>query len=372
MFYLPTKEECDEIVSKSKQFFCKSFIFNNKEVVVYHYKQGNYDEFKKFNAWELRGLTFVKEKNKWRRFLAIHKFFELNQAPGWTEEDLKNKKVIKVSEKIDGTFVHPIIIDNQIFFKSKLRFDSHQALSAQKIYENSVNLQKFMDFCIKREFSPMFEYISEKSQVVMDYKKEALILIQIRDKKGNYILDFEKIADDFNIEYAEVCENKPLCEYMRNQNVCKSKEGWILIFEDMKFVKVKTTEYLKRHKIVADIKEHNIIQMILNNEIAQLFDILNPKSEKYEFVKSVYDKFNKKYDSLQREILNIINNFQGTNKEFREAYQNYPFYAILSEAYKKRKKQNPKETIKNWVVNNTKKLKNAKRFLEENSDYIEK
>jgi len=364
MFYLPTKEECDEIVAKSKQFFCKNFTFNNKEVAVYHYKQGNYEEFKKFNAWELRGLTFIKENNKWKRFLAIHKFFELNQAPGWMEEDLKDKKVIKVSEKIDGTFVHPIIIDNQVFFKSKLRFDSYQAINSQKIYENSKNLQEFIKYCIKNELFPMFEYISEKSQVVMDYKKEALILIQLRDKNGNYILDFEKTAEKFNIEYAGVCENKPLCEYIKNKDVCVSKEGWILIFEDMQFVKVKTNEYLKRHKILADIKEHNIIQMTLHNEIKELFDILNPKSEKYEFVKSIYDKFNQKYNSLQKELLHIINNFQGTNKEFKEKYQNHPFYAILSEAYKKRKKQSPKETIKNWVINNTKKLKNAKRFLE--------
>ncbi|GAB6074803.1 hypothetical protein [Nautilia lithotrophica] len=363
MFYLPSKDECDEIVANSKQFFCKSFTFKEREIAVYHYKQGNFEEFEKFNAWELRGLTFVKEGSEWNRFPAIHKFFELNQAPGWMEEDLKDKRVIKVSEKIDGTFVHPVIVGGEVYFKSKLRFDSYQALRSQEIYESSENIKKFVKHCFDNGLFPMFEYISEKSQVVMDYNKEALILTQVRDSEGNYLLDFEKMAEKFGVEYAGICENKPLNDYIKNKGVCVSKEGWILVFEDMKFVKVKTDEYLKRHKILGDIKEHNIIQMTLSGEIKDLFEILNPKSEKYEFVKEIHDRFSEKYDNLQKDLIGIIDSFEGTLKEFKEKYQNHPFYAILSEAYKKRKKQPPRETIRQWVENNTKKLKNAKRFL---------
>ncbi len=210
----------------------------------------------------------------------------------------------------------------------------------------------------------MLEYISQISQVVMDYKKEDLILTQVRKANGEYVLDFERMAQHFGIPFAGVCENKTLDEYINNKDVCYSKEGWILIFEDMKFVKLKTDEYLKRHKLLADIKEHNVIQMTLNGKIDALFEILNPESEKYRFVKSVYDRFKDKYEKLQKELNSIINSFNGTNKEFQKKYQNHPFYAILSEAYKKRKKQHPETTIKNWVANNTKKLKNARRFLE--------
>jgi len=363
MFRLPSKKECDYIVKNSKQFFCKEFTFNNRQIAVYHYKQGNFEEFEKYNAWELRGITFIKENSEWKRFPAIHKFFELDQAPGWRVEDLKDKQVIKVSEKIDGTFVHPVLVDNRVFFKSKLRFDSYQALRSQKIYESSENIKKFINYCFDNSLFPMFEYISEKSQIVMDYKKEALILTQIRNKSGEYLLDFEKTAEKFSIDYAKICKNAPLEEYIKNKNVCKTKEGWILIFEDMKFVKVKTDEYLKRHKILGDIQVHNVIQMALNNEIDSLYEILNPQSEKYEFVKQTHTRFNTIYQNLQNDLLNIIKNFNGTHKEFKEKYQNHPHYAILSSAWKKRKKQDPKVTIKNWVSDNTKKLKNAKRFL---------
>jgi len=355
IFYIPDKKECDYIVEHSKQFFKKSFEFLGKNINVYHYKQANYEEFVKFNAWELRGLTFVNNE----RFLAIHKFFELNQAPGWMVEDLINKKVIKVQEKIDGTFLHPILIDGEIYFKSKLSFESIQAKRANEILKDNNYLKEY----ILKKFSegkiPMFEYISPKTQVVMDYGVEKLVLIQVRDlKTGEYDLEFEKEAEKFHIEYAPVCEPKPLKNFLEEKEVCISKEGWVLIFEDMKFVKVKTKEYLKRHEILGDLRENVIIQKILNNEFDELEKILNKQSEKYEFVKDVKIRFDKKYNQLKNDITKAL---KMTKKEVKQKFSNNGNYEIIAIC----KKNNSLNPLNDWVKNHTKKLKNAKKFLEE-------
>ena len=358
MFYLPSKEECDYIVENSKQFFRKDLIFQNREIAVYHYKQGNFEEFEKFNAWELRGLTFVKNEDNWERFLGIHKFFELNQAPGWKEEDLIDKKVLKVSEKIDGTFVHPILIDNKVYFKSKLRFDSLQAKRAQDMYENNENLKKYVDKKLNEGKIPLFEYFSPKTQVVMDYKEEKLVLIQVRDlNTGEYDLAFEEEAKKFGVEVAPVCEPKPLRDYLEEKNVCVSKEGWVMIFEGMKFVKVKTDEYLKRHKILGDLRENVIISNILDEKIDEIKGILNKKSEKYQFVKEIENKFNQKYKELEGKIKKAL---KMTKKEAFKKFGNDKNYEIIAIC----KKQNSLNPLKNWVKEHTIKLKNAKKFLE--------
>ena len=357
MFYLPTKEECDYIVENSKQFFRKDLTFNNKEIAIYHYKQGNFEEFEKFNAWELRALTFVKNGKNWERFLGIHKFFELNQAPGWMVEDLIDKKVIKVQEKIDGTLVQPILIDGKVYFKSKLRFDSFQAKRAQEIYENNKNLKNYIDKKLNEGKIPLFEYFSPRTQVVMDYKEERLVLIQLRNlKTGEYDLNFEEEAKEYNIEFAPICEPKPLKDYLEERNVCVSKEGWVMIFEDMKFVKVKTNEYLKRHKILGDLKENIIISNILDKNINQIKNILNKESEKYQFIEEVETQFNKKYKELENKIKKAL---KMTKKETQKKFGNDPNYEIIAIC----KKRNSIEPLKTWVKDHTKKLKNAKKFL---------
>ncbi|NPA87243.1 MAG: hypothetical protein GXO01_00925 [Epsilonproteobacteria bacterium] len=358
MFYLPSKEECDYIVENSKQFFRKDSEFLGKEVAVYHYKQGDFEEFKKYNAWELRALTFIKNDGKWERFLGIHKFFELNQAPGWMVEDLIDKKIIKVQEKIDGTLMQPILIDGKIYFKSKLRFDSYQALRSNEILKKSPNLKEFILKCYDEGKIPLFEYVSEKSQVVMDYGKEALILIQVRDlKTGEYDLEFEKKAQKYNVECAPVCEPKPLRDYLEEKEVCVSKEGWVLIFEDMKFVKLKTDEYLKRHKILGDIKENNIIQMALDRNIDDLYGILNPKSEKYEYVKEIHELFNKKYHNLKRDIKKAL---KLPKSEMKKRFANHPQYEVIALCHKRK----DLSELDEWLKKQTKKLKGAKKFLE--------
>ena len=358
MFYLPTKEECDYIVENSKQFFRKDLIFKEKEIAIYHYKQGEYEEFKKFNAWELRALTFIKNENKWERFLGIHKFFELNQAPGWMEEDLINKKVLKVSEKIDGTFVHPVLINNKVYFKSKLRFDSLQALKAQEIYEKNENLKQYVNKKLNEGKIPLFEYISPKTQIVMNYNKEKLILVQVRDlNTGMYELNFEKEAKEFNIDYAPVCEAKPLKDYLEEKNVCSSKEGWVMIFEGMQFVKVKTNEYLKRHKILGDLRENIIISHILDNSLNEIKNILSKESEKYQFIKEIENKFNKNYSRLEKNIKEAL---KMTNKEMKKRFLNDKNYEVIAMC----KKKNSIKPLKTWIKEHTKKLKNAKKFLE--------
>jgi len=358
MFYLPSKDECDYIVENSKQFFRKDDNFLNKEIAIYHYKQAKYEEFVKFKAWELRGLTFVKKEDKWERFLALHKFFELNQAPGWMEEDLKNKKIIKAVEKIDGSLMQPVLIDGKIYFKTKLSFEAYQAKRANEMLKNN-ELKNYILEKFKEGKIPIFEYISPKSQVVMDYKKEELILIQLRDlKTGEYVLNFEEEAEKRGIKCAKKYEIKSLDEFIKLAKEIKDIEGWVLIFEDMQFVKVKTDEYLKRHKLLGKIQPHEIIAAILEKRENEYKDILNRESEKYEYFKEIEKKFLDKYHLLKKEAKKAV---KLSKKEFKKKYATHPYYELFALCRNK-----SLEEFDGWIKKHTARLKGAKKFLDLN------
>jgi len=347
MFYLPTKEECDYIVKNSKQFFRKDDLIEDKKAYIYHYKQGEYEEFAKFNAWELRGLTFIENQ----RFLSIHKFFELNQAPGWMYDDLKDKKILKAVEKIDGSLVQPIVIDNKLYFKTKLNFNNYIAKRAKEIITKEQ--KEYILNMLKSGFIPLFEFISPKTQIVMNYEEEKLLQIQLRDlKTGEYVLDFEKFSP-----FQTPKSFKPLTlnEFIDLSEKKEDIEGWVLIFEDFKFVKLKTKEYLKRHKLLGKIQEHNIVQKALKKEMNEYFDILNKKSDKYQFVKEVYEIFRKNYYNLKKDIKKAQ---KMTKKEMRKKYFNHPYYSIIANC-----KKEGIEKLDELLLEQTRKLKGAKKFL---------
>jgi RNA ligase len=355
MFILPTKEDADFIVSNSKQFFRKDDKFLDKDVSIYHYKQAKFEEFEKFKdkgSYELRGLTFVEDK----RFLALHKFFELNQAPGWMEEDLKTKKIIKATEKIDGTLLQPILINNKIYFKTKLSFEAYQAKRANEMLKNP-KLKEYILKKFQQNKIPIFEFVSPKTQVVLNYDKEELNLIQVRDlKTGEYELDFEKEANEYQIKTPKRYNASNLDEFLELATKEREKEGWILIFEGMKFVKIKTKEYLKRHQLLAKIQPHDIIKAILEKRDKEYEEMLNKQSEKYQYFKDIKTRFLQKYNSLKKEAKKAT---KLSKKELKKRYSSHPYYELFAYC-----KNNGLEVFDEWIKQHTSKLKGAKKFLE--------
>lgn len=115
-FYLPTREECQEIVSRTEAFYCTKREVQGFEIELYDYRLASYRDFfpenEDKNYAELRGLCFVNNNGTWERNILMQKFFNLNETA--TEKKmfvitLEDGKKIELNgnEKIkltDGTF----------------------------------------------------------------------------------------------------------------------------------------------------------------------------------------------------------------------------------------------------------------------------
>jgi RNA ligase len=190
----------------------------------------------------------------------------------------------------------------------------------------------------------------------MDYKEEKLVLTQIRDlKSGIYELDFEEEAENYGIETPKIY-NENFENLIRLSQEKNDIEGWVVIFEDMRFLKLKTKEYLNRHKLLGKIEPHNVIYAILNNKDKEFKKILNKESEKYHYFVEIEKKFLSKYDSLKKDLKKAM---KLTKKEFKKEFASHPYYELLAIA-----KKGGEEKFDEWIKQHTARLKGAKKFLD--------
>lgn len=218
---LPTRERCQEIVNNSEAFYCTQRNIFGYNVELYNYRLASFGDFVLNDAWELRGLCFIQDENGlWHRNILMNKFFNLNESKfdgtdySWMIEDIKDKKITRVQEKLDGSVISFVKLPNgKIVAKSKMSFDSEQAKMAQEIFDNSWELRSMVETIMGDDKTAIFELISPFNQIVLPYNETELRLLQIRDNKtGEYastslmysylkLYDLEKMcAQDFSIE----------------------------------------------------------------------------------------------------------------------------------------------------------------------------
>ena len=189
-FNLPTRERCQEIVKNSEAFYCTEKVVEDQNVELYDYRLASISDFVDNDAFELRGLTFVQLDNgEWRRELLMQKFFNYGQTLGWMPEDLDNKKIASVANKEDGSIISFVKFSNgKVRAKSKMSFESEQAVMAQELYDNHPILLEFIEECMKLNKTPIFELVGYNNCIVLNYSMPSeLRLLQVRDNEtGEY------------------------------------------------------------------------------------------------------------------------------------------------------------------------------------------
>ena len=110
---MPTKAQCDTIVANNQAFYRKDLHINGTNVAVYNYRLASLTDFTRpvendtsLSAFELLGLTFVEQDDgSWERWLSMSKFFNVNETLGYIADDLVNKPITGIYDKMDGSLI---------------------------------------------------------------------------------------------------------------------------------------------------------------------------------------------------------------------------------------------------------------------------
>jgi len=371
-----TRDMCRDIVKKTDSFFVTETVINGYKVEMYSYRLVKYEDFKNNNAFELRGLTFVYNDKtmEWERNILLNKFFNINENEDYMLNKVKDKKIIRVQEKYDGSILSFIKFpDGSIRAKSKMSFESTQAVLAQEIYDNDKNLREFISYCFNNNLVPVFELIGYKNTVVLNYDVSSeLVLLQVRDSNGNYVnLDSNDIKK-YEIKTSNYFQKMyTLEELLELKKTEENIEGWVVTFEDGQMAKIKTDWYIAKHGLISEIREDNIIKLILNEEIDDILSELDSKSEKYKEVIRIQEKIDKNFNELVIEFKELRRKyFQDSNENRKEFAINNKNNILFSYVIKtlntsfRDVEKTAEEGVKQYILKQCNGLNNSKSYLE--------
>jgi RNA ligase len=230
---------------------------------------------------ECRGITFDAEGNLICR--KFHKFFNVGEK----EETQLNKINLYephiVLEKLDGSCVIPQPSPDGFVLTTKSGV-TDISQQAEEFISDKPHYAKFIHSMFDGKLTPIFEWVSRKNRIVVDYENDNLILTAIRNTEmGNYLPYFNMLdlAEHWNIPVVKAVDGLAVQNielFVKQIREWEDSEGVVLRFDTGHMVKIKADQYVLRHKTKDSIsQEKNVISIILNDDVDDLIPLLTPE-----------------------------------------------------------------------------------------------
>lgn len=380
MYKLPTFEECLEIVAKNECFTHRIRVVDGVKVSVFDYLLATYPDFKNpvkenpdLQAFELRGLCFThnEDESVHRRYILLHKFFNLNQCDDYQYTDVKSKKITQVMDKMDGSVIRFIELPNgKVVSKSKTFFGNDQTEMADQVYSQSKELQSFVKDTLDNNLCAIFELTSPYNRIVLPYQKTQLTLLQLRDETTGEYLDIysHPIVKKYNIPLVALADSTSLDSLIEQKSTKENIEGWIITFNDGQKIKLKTEWYCKKHGLLTEklSLENSIMEMILDNTIDDALVELDQTDERKAVLESLCHQVNHFMLNELKNIQMIVASFNGDMKEFALAHKDNKYFPYAS-----RLVRNPVNNNEDYILNQVRQnLKQKNYRLEQSRSWL--
>jgi T4 RnlA family RNA ligase len=365
-------------------FYESKFVVEGYNVSIFNYRLAMYSDFIDNSAFEMRGLTFVfnEDGSLFNRYLLLHKFFNLNQVPESQYSLVADLGIRSIYNKEDGSVASFIRLPNgSVLGKSKMSFESDQAAGMNRLYKSNADLKRFVDWSLEKDYVAVFEYVAPNNRIVLRYLDEELILLRLRDNKTGEYLDLSKFSKEIGSLKVAPSDVASLDELVDLSQSVEDKEGWIIEFSNGLFIKVKTAWYCERHGLLTNdlYREHVLVRYVLDEKID---DVLGQVPEEEVEAHARIEKIIAVVKHTVSEKVKDINNSYelflegGVGKDWTGDLRLQLMRKTFALKYKKERnfgyvmslsKGNADvyDLAKDWVSDQTRKLKVAREFLKE-------
>jgi T4 RnlA family RNA ligase len=266
---------------------------NGEEITIISYMIATKEYWKIPLALETRGITFNSKGEIIAR--PFEKFFNYMEIKENFPKNIKGK-IQGVYEKRDGSMISPVLINGQIYLKTKKSFYSEIAIDATNHFP--ANIAYFSVLLIKDRISPIFEYTSPNNKIVLNYGEiPKFVLLAARDMDtGEYIesTSLFKMAKEYGVDiipeyklsFNEILDN------IQNQ---EKFEGYVALLNDKRRVKFKTNWYLTNHRIATELRIRDVAELVIDEKLDDI---------KSTLVQEGYDL--KKIEDIEEEVISQI------------------------------------------------------------------
>jgi len=377
--YLPTYEDAKAMVSENGElvFYETERYIDGYKVSTFNYRLPLYTNFisplkdrEDVDAKELRGLTFVfnKDGSLYKRFLLMKKFWNINQVPESMYHEIKDYELVSCYNKEDGSLISFIELPNgKVVTKTKMGFDNEQTIDAEKIYNTNSAIKEFVDWCLANDIVSMWEFVSFKNRIVLNYDSANLILLRLRDNKTGDYLDIEEYRGK-GFDVAEQ-EDYTVDEFMELSETLTDKEGCVFTlkdkFENFWMFKQKTQWYFTQHNLVTNEinREDYVIKAILTDVMDDIVTQLDKvrDADKIKFIEDIELIVSNFLKERIAEVEVLISKYDGNKKDFALRYgKNRDFGKAMVVI---NGKNDVYTVVREWLIDQTKRLELARSFI---------
>lgn len=365
-----TLKQAQVIVDHNDSFLTKIEEVNGVKVQQFSYRLASFSDFNSpvpdsdLKGFELRGISFLEDG---QRFLMLNKFFNLNETEGCMLDHVKDKKIIRIQDKLDGSMIRFIRLpDGSVKAKTKYAFFSPQAEMADSIYKSNSAIRDVVDWSLDCGFAAIFELVSPYNKIVLDYPETELRLLQLRDEGDGSYIDFYTETNSYlkKIKFSEQEELIIWNDLLRMKEEVKNKEGWVVTLEDGQMLKVKTDWYLSLHRLLTEnvYQTNVIVEAILDEHID---DVLSAIPENFAEVRQniqnlsqiVVHHFNHVCDDVRSKVAE----YTGDRKYFSIKYKEEPYFGLYMLGIDGK---NIEDSVSTWLKKQCYTLERAERYIE--------
>lgn len=342
MNYLFPKIECIDDVLPAIQGYDEFRVIKKEDYIVINYavsfeKTWDITDGYAYLRRECRGLIFDKEGNLISR--PYQKFFNANERPETNINKINLYEPHVILEKLDGSMIRPISTELGFRLATKAGI-TNVAMNAEKFIADKPYYSKFIIYCINNSITPIFEWVSRTNRIIVDYPQDNLILTAMRYNKSGIYETYEitkSIGAYYNIPVVKAVRNLStqninlLLKQVREWN---SGEGIVIRFDNGHMVKIKSDDYVLKHKTKDQISlEKNVIQVILDDAVDDLLVLLSPQDSKRlkDFQVLFWNNVNK-FSQKMDELFLVGQNNYPDKKNFAINFVqklNFPNYAPI-------------------------------------------
>lgn len=257
------------------------------------------------------------------------KFFNANERLETNMNNIDMSKKHWLLDKLDGSMVSPYFTpDNKLIMLTKKGISDVGGLAAAWS-EGNQTYRKFYNRIIDMGKTPIFEWCSRKSRIVIDYPEDRMVLTAIRDNVTGEYVGYDEmfsIAMSNNIDVVKAyrSDNESLTDLIKEIRHLEDAEGIIVRFEDGNMLKIKGEWYCSIHRVASNFKfEKDIIRMLVSETIDDAKPFLgeNLKDAADNFHHSIVEEMKKTASSIYWEVVACHDRFNGSAKRFAEYIQ---------------------------------------------------
>lgn len=227
---------------------------------------------------EARGLIFDHNGNLIAR--RYHKFKNVGEAEETLTTAIDWNQPHRILEKLDGSMVSPFMVHGQMRWATKMGITDVAMLAETHVSKNPQYVE-FSRQTINDGWTPIFEWCSRQSRIVIDYPEDQLILTAVRHLNTGEYLDYNSMLVLGRFWKIPVVVAHDITEdLIRTVAAWKDSEGVVVRFDDGHMVKIKAEQYVLQHRSKEAItREKNVLDYIINDHVDDVLPYLQIKDQ---------------------------------------------------------------------------------------------